>query len=58
LIDYVLKSKPASEVTIDILDAQGKLVRHLSSTKTMKEEQPPEWPDQIVPNDKIPLKRV
>jgi len=54
LIDYYLKTKPQGEVTIDILDAQGKVMRHLSSTKTMKELQPPEWPDQIVPNDKIP----
>jgi len=54
LIDYVLKSKPAGEVTVNILDAGGKLMRHLSSTKTNKEEQPPEWPDRIVPTDLIP----
>jgi len=54
LIDYALKSEPKGEVTIDIIDAQGKLMRHLSSTQTTKEIQPPEWPDQIVPNDKIP----
>ncbi|MEO5623911.1 MAG: hypothetical protein ABIO74_08950 [Dokdonella sp.] len=54
LIDYFLKTKPQGEVTVDIIDAQGKIVRHLSSTKTSKEVQPPEWPDQIVPNDKIP----
>ena len=54
LIDYALKSEPKGEVTIDIIDAQGKLMRHLSSTQTTKEVQPPEWPDQIVPNDKIP----
>jgi hypothetical protein len=49
-----LKAKPQDEVTLDILDEHGKLMRHLSSTKTTKEVQPPEWPDQIVPNDKIP----
>ena len=54
LIDYVLKTTPKEEITLDILDAQGKLMRHLSSTQTTKEIQPPEWPDQIVPNDKIP----
>ena len=53
LIDYVLKSAPKGELTIDILDAQGKSLRHLSSTRSTKEVQPPEWPDQIVPNDKI-----
>ena len=54
LIDYTFKSEPKGEVTLDIVDAQGKLMRHLSSTQTTKEIQPPEWPDQIVPNDKIP----
>ena len=54
LLDYRFASKPDGEVTVDILDAQGTLMRHLSSTKTTKEVQPPEWPDQIVPNDKIP----
>jgi hypothetical protein len=53
LIDYVLKSKPKGELTIEVLDAQGKVLRHLSSTRSTKEVQPPEWPDQIVPNDKI-----
>ena len=53
LIDYYLASAPKGELTIDILDAQGKRLRHLSSTHSTKEVQPPEWPDQIVPNDKI-----
>jgi photosystem II stability/assembly factor-like uncharacterized protein len=54
LIDYYFASKPAGEVTIDILDADGKLVRHLSSTSANTEEQPPEWPDQIIPTAKLP----
>jgi photosystem II stability/assembly factor-like uncharacterized protein len=56
IIDYVFPTAPSGEVTLDVLDASGKLVRHLSSTKTTKEIQPPEWPDQIVPNDLIPAK--
>lgn len=56
IIDYVLPTAPSGEVTLDIIDAGGKVVRHLSSTKTTKEIQPPEWPDQIVPNDLIPAK--
>jgi hypothetical protein len=56
LIDYVLKSPPKGEVTLDILNAEGVSVRHLSSLRSSKEEQPPEWPDQIVPNDKLPAK--
>lgn len=54
IIDYWFKAKPAGEVTLDIADAKGAVVRHLSSTKTQKEEQPAEWPDRIVPRDKIP----
>ena len=56
IIDYVLPAAPSGEVTLDVLDGGGTLVRHLSSTKTTKEIQPPEWPDQIVPNDLIPAK--
>jgi hypothetical protein len=56
IIDYVLPAAPAGELTLDVVDAGGKVVRHLSSTKTTKEIQPPEWPDQIVPNDLIPAK--
>ena len=54
IIDYVLEGAAAAELTVDILDAKGGLVRHLSSTKTNKEVQPPEWPDRIVPGDLIP----
>jgi len=57
LIDYYLKSAPKGELTIEILDAQGKVLRHLSSTHSTKEVQPPEWPDQIVPNDQIAAKQ-
>ena len=41
---------------MDIVNSKGELVRHLSSTKTKKEIQPPEWPDQIVASDLIPAK--
>ena len=54
IIDYVLASPPAGELTVDIVDAQNRVVRHLSSTVTHKEIQPPEWPDQIVASDLIP----
>ncbi|HEY2782790.1 MAG TPA: hypothetical protein VGI90_18550 [Steroidobacteraceae bacterium] len=56
IIDYVLPTDAGSELTLDIVDAKGDLVRHLSSTKTNKEIQPPEWPDQIVASDLIPAK--
>jgi hypothetical protein len=54
IIDYVLPAAATTELTVDILNARGERVRHLSSTKTNKEVQPPEWPDQIVPSDLIP----
>ena len=56
LIDYVLASEPKGEVTLDIIDAQGEVLRRLSSTKTSKEVQPQEWPDQIITSDLIPAK--
>jgi photosystem II stability/assembly factor-like uncharacterized protein len=56
LIDYVLKSQPKGELTVDILNGQGVSIRHLSSARSTKEVQPPEWPDQIVPDDRIPAK--
>ncbi len=56
IIDYYLKAKPAEkeEVTLEVLDSQGKLVRRFSNREKKKFEQPPEWPDQIKKEDKIP----
>jgi photosystem II stability/assembly factor-like uncharacterized protein len=56
LIDYMLATEPKDELTIDIVGADGAILRHLSSQKSTKEIQPPEWPDQIVPDDRIPAK--
>ncbi len=56
VIDYVLPADASTELTLDIVNAKGELIRHLSSTKTNKEVQPPEWPDQIVASDLIPAK--
>jgi photosystem II stability/assembly factor-like uncharacterized protein len=54
IIDYYFKTKPAGEVTLDILDSQGRLVRHYSSKEKKIAEQPPEWPDQEKPKEVIP----
>ena len=54
LIDYAFRRAPADEVTIDIADAGGRLVRHLSSRDGGREQQPPEWPDRIEPPHLIP----
>ncbi len=35
VIDYYLKEKSAAEVTLDITDAAGKLIRHFSSNDTL-----------------------
>src|ERR1700719_1239276 len=47
MIDYYLKAAPKDEATLDILDAQGKVIRHLSSKEKKEGEQPPEWPDRV-----------
>ena len=54
MIDYYFKSAPKDEVTLDILDAQGKVVRHLSSKEKKGHEQPPEWPDRVQTPKTIP----
>jgi photosystem II stability/assembly factor-like uncharacterized protein len=54
IIDYYFAKKPTEEVTLDITDAQGRLVRHLSSKEKKEFEQPPEWPDQEIPKLTIP----
>ena len=56
ILYYYLKSKPAAkeEITIEITDAQGKLMRKLSNLEENKQEQPPEWPDQEKPANLLP----
>ena len=57
IVDYYLKEKPTSkeEITLEVLDAQGKHVRTISSLKKKnKEEQPPEWPDREQSVDLLP----
>ena len=54
VIDYYFKTAPKDEVTLDILDGQGKLVRHLSSKEKKENDQPPEWPDRVEAPKVIP----
>lgn len=54
MIDYYFKTAPKDEVILDILDGQGKLVRHLSSKEKKENEQPPEWPDRVEKVKTIP----
>ena len=54
MIDYYFKSAPKDEVTLDVLDSSGKLVRHLSSKEKKESDQPPEWPDRVESAKTIP----
>src|SRR5260370_747807 len=54
IIDYYFKGAPHEEVTLDILDAQCKLVSHLSSKEKKDGEQPPELPDRVAQLKTIP----
>ena len=56
LIDYSLPAAPSGAVEIDILDAHGSLVRHLSSVSRKTTEQPPEWPDEVHPAETLGVK--
>ncbi len=55
IIDYYFKTAPKDEVTLDVLDSQGKLVRHLSSKEKHDDDQPPEWPDRVEAAKTIPV---
>jgi hypothetical protein len=57
LIDYYLTAQANGAITMDIVDAKGNVVRHLSSAKSTKVEQPPEWPDQVHPTDTLPAQQ-
>jgi photosystem II stability/assembly factor-like uncharacterized protein len=56
ILYYYMKSKPSEkeEITLEIFDAQGKRVRHLSNLKEHKHEQPPEWPDLELSSSLLP----
>jgi photosystem II stability/assembly factor-like uncharacterized protein len=54
IVSYYFKSVPKGEVTLEILDSQGKVVRKFSSLEKKEAETPPEWPDLEPPQEKIP----
>lgn len=56
LIDYYLPAQANGPITMDIVDSKGAVVRHLTSVKSNKPEQPPEWPDQVHPTETLPSK--
>ena len=55
VISYYFKSAPKGEVTLQILDAQGTVIREFSSVDKKEPETPPEWPDLQPPEEKIPV---
>jgi hypothetical protein len=56
IIDYFLKTKPQpnEEITLEVLDAQGTVLRKYSNHKKDKFEQPAEWPDRETPAELLP----
>jgi photosystem II stability/assembly factor-like uncharacterized protein len=54
MIDYYLPSAATAPLTMEIVDANGAVVRHLTSAKPEQPEQPPEWPDQVHPVNTLP----
>lgn len=56
IINYYFATAPKQEVKLEIYDAQGKLMRSLSSVEKKEEEQPPEWPDQVKEVTTVPVK--
>ena len=54
IVDYYFKTAPKDEVTLEIMDAQGKVVRHISSKEKKENDQPPEWPDRVEAVKTIP----
>lgn len=56
IIYYYLKTKPKEkeEVTLEILDNQGKLIRKYSNLEKKETEEPEEWPDQVKQPTRLP----
>ncbi|HEV2351303.1 MAG TPA: glycosyl hydrolase, partial [Terriglobia bacterium] len=58
IVNYYLKSAPKEkeEITLEILDSQGKTIRKYSNLKSKMAEgaPPPEWPDESKPKDLLP----
>jgi len=54
IINYYFKITPKEEVSLEILDSSGQVVRRLSSKEKKEGEQPPEWPDRVERAKTIP----
>jgi len=54
IVDYALKTATQDEITLEILDGQGKLVRKYTSRKMEEAEPPSEFPELHRPPDQLP----
>jgi photosystem II stability/assembly factor-like uncharacterized protein len=54
VVYYYFQSAPKGEVTLDILNDKGEMVRQYSNSEKKEAETPPEWPDLQPPEQKIP----
>ena len=56
ILYYFLKAAPKEneEATLEVRDAQGKVIRKVSSREKPRFEPPPEWPEEERPVEKLP----
>ena len=54
ILTYFFKAAPKGEVTLEILDDKGAVIRRFSSVGKKQSETPPEWPDLQAPPEVIP----
>ncbi len=55
IVDYYLKAKPAGEVTLDILDAKGNVIRSFSSKEKPEPTCPGEFPEAHGPGGELSI---
>ena len=55
IIYYAFAEKPSGEVTLEIIDPQGKLARRYSSLKKAEVRESAEWPDAQHPDETLPV---
>jgi hypothetical protein len=55
MVYYYFKTAPKEEVKLEILDAQGAVVKAYSSTKKEEDSGPAEWPDVLRLSETLPV---
>jgi hypothetical protein len=55
IIYHEFAEKPSGEVTLEIIDPQGKLARRYSSVKKAEVRESAEWPDAQHPDETLPV---